>query len=261
MNVQRINTVVLHTWFHLTHTLETWVDLVWNAGLQMLLFAFLASAFGDKTDPTTAWSMLAGMIFWNFIWVAQYSLTIGVLWEIWSKSLTSLFITPLTLEEFFVGQMVSSVLKAFISVAITAAIGFVVYGFSIFIFGWYLPLYALMLLIVGWAFGMLMMSLIFRYGTDVQSLSWSLVFLIQPFGGVFYPATILPPVIRFIPYSFPTSYIFDSMRIQMQGGTPDPLTLGKGFMLSLIYLGIGYCLLKYSFAKAKASGSLARMES
>jgi len=260
MNIKRIKISVLHTWFHMTHTMETWVDLFWNSSLQMLVFAFISVVFSESSNPLQGTYMIAGLVFWNIIWSAQYGITVGVLWEIWSHSFSSLFITPLTLEEFLVGQAISSAAKAIISVFVTAIIGALVYHFSLFVFGWHILIYFLELFVFGLSMGMLVLSLIFRFGTDVQSLSWSIVFLVQPFGAVFYPVTILPPQVRWIAYGFPTTYVFETIRGQLRDGTVNGSYLLIATVINVIYFVVTYSILRMTHNAAKRTGQFARLE-
>lgn len=260
MSIKRIKVSILHTWFHAQHSMETWVDLFWNSSLQMLVFAFIAVAFAEGNDPLHGSYMIAGLVFWNIIWSAQYGITVGVLWEIWSRSFSSMFISPLTFEEFLIGQAVSSAVKAVIAVGVTALIGTLIYHFSLLVFGWMLVIYFIELFVFGLAMGMLVLSLIFRWGTDVQSLSWSIVFLVQPFGAVFYPIQTLPVQIRWVAYGIPTSYIFETIRGQLRDGSINTQYLVIATLINVIYLVVGYLILRATHNGSKQSGKFARLE-
>lgn len=260
MSIHRIKISLLHTWYHFTHSMETWVDLFWNSALQMLIFAFLAVVFSKGDNPLQGMYMIAGMVFWNVIWSAQYGISVGVLWEIWSHSLSSLFITPLTLEEFLVGQGISSAVKAFISIVITVVVGSLVYDFSMAVFGWMIPVYFILLFFFGIAMGMFVISLIFRFGTDVQSLSWSIVFLVQPLGAVFYPVEILPSFVRTIAFGIPTTYIYETIRGQLKDGSIQWNYILIATGLTVIYFIGAYLFLKTTYNTSKRIGRFARLE-
>jgi ABC-2 type transport system permease protein len=257
MKSKRVLASLLHSWYHMTHTMETWVDLFWNSSLQMLVFAFIATGFADPLQGTY---IVVGLVFWNIIWSAQYGITVGVLWEIWSQSLSSLFISPLTLEEFLAGQAISGVVKACIAVLVTSVIGGLIYHFSLAVFGWELVIYFIELFLFGIAMGMIVLSLIFKWGIDVQSFSWSIVYLIQPFGAVFYPISTLPSQIRWVAYGIPTAYIFETIRGQLKNGRVNWEYIGIATVLNIVYLLVSYFLLKKSFFASKRSGAFARLE-
>lgn len=249
----------LHSWYHFTHSQETWADIFTIPVLQLLVFVFIAKSLSGNNDQGTA--MIMGMIFWNIIGVGQYAIVIGALWEIWSKSLGSLFMTPLTLEEFLVGQMLSGFVKSLLAFAVTAGIGWYYYQFSVWDFGPMLLVYYLQLLVFSWAAGMAVLSLVFRYGTDVQSLTWSIIYLIQPLGGVFYPVAVLPASVQWVAWSLPISYVFEAMRRQLASGFIDWPAMAWAGGLNLIWLVAAYCLLRVSVQYSKKTGMLARMES
>lgn len=260
MSINRIIIVLLHTWYHFIHSMETWVDMFWNSALQVILFAFIAKTVIENGDPALGTSMLLGVVLWNLIWGAQYGVTVGVMWEIWSRSLSSLFVTPLRLSEFLLGQMISSIIKSVISVFVTLFVAWLIYGFSLAPLGWMIIPYSIELLIFGWAVGFAVLSLIFQYGQQVQSMSWALVFLVQPFGGVFYPGSTLPEQIRFAPYLFPSGYIFEAMRQQLGSGSIRWDLVGWGTLVNIAWFVFGYGLLWWSFRRARESGAFARME-
>lgn len=259
MSIRRIKVSLLHTWFHFLHSMETWVDLFWNSVLQMVVFSFIASVFA-RDNLLFSIYMVTGMILWNVIWAGQYALTVGVMWEIWSHSLSSLFITPLTLEEFIVGQAISSGVKAIVAVLLTSIVAYLIFHFSIFVLGWPLILYFFELLLFGWAAGLVVLSLIFRLGTDVQSLSWSIVFLVQPIGAVFYPVSILPVEIRWIAFGLPTTYFFETIRGQLRDGSINWYYIGIGTILNIVYFLVSYWVLKRTYMASKKSGAFARLE-
>ena len=260
MSIKRIKTSILHSWYHFRHSMETWVDVFWNSALQMLVFSFIAAAFVGTTNELYGAYIVVGMILWNIVWSAEYAMTIGVLWEIWSHSFSTLLISPLTLEEFLLGQAVSSLIKAIISVIVTATIGAIVFHFSLLTLGWPLIIYFIELFMFGGASGMIVLSLILRWGTDVQSLAWSLIFLVQPFGAVFYPVEILPIQIRWIAYVVPTTYIFETIRGQLRDGSVNVNYLFIGTGLNIVYLIFSYVFLRTTFSASKKSGAFARME-
>jgi ABC-2 type transport system permease protein len=239
--------------------METWVDLLWNPMLQIWVYALIALSF-SKTQDLRGLYVVVGMIFWNIIWIGQYSITVGALWEIWARSFSSMFISPLSMEEFIVGQMISGTIKAILTVGVSAVIGYLLYQFSIFSLGWPLIIYFFELLIFSWAIGVLVLSLIFRYSTQVQSLSWAIVFLVQPFGAVFYPVTILPVSVRWISYGLPVTYVFETMRAQLAHGTIDWHAVLVGGALSIIWFIVGWNVFQYAYRQAKISGAFARLE-
>lgn len=259
MSSKRLKVVLLHTWYHFTHSLETWVDIFWNPAIQIWVYTLIALSF-VKGGDSRGFNVIIGMIFWQIIWVGQYSITIGPLWEIWAKSFSSLFISPLSMGEFVLGQMISGVVKSVFAFAMACTIAYLLYDFSIFSLGWVLPVYYVEFLLFSWAAGIMLLSLIFRYSTQVQSLSWALIFLVQPFGAVFYPVTVLPEYVRWIAYIFPVTYVFETIRLQLQTSFIDWRALGIATIINGIWLIAAWSMFVSVYATAKRSGAFARLE-
>ncbi len=259
MNGNRIKYILLHTWYHLLHSLETWVDVLWNPAIQLWVYSLIALSFSGQGDARGV-NVLIGMIFFQIIWVGEYAVTVGALWEIWAQSFSGLFITPLTMREFIVGQMISGAIKSILAVAVCSLMAFGLYRFSIFSIGWMLPIYYIQLLVFAWASGLMVLSLIFRYSTQVQSLSWTLIFLVQPFGAVFYPVSVLPVSIRWVSYGLPVTYVFETIRGQVATHMVDWQALGVATALNIVWMVVGWAVFTRTYAAAKQSGAFARLE-
>ncbi len=259
MSSNRLKIVLIHTWYHFWHSTETWVDIFWNPFIQTWIYVLIAASFAQAGDQRGLF-VIVGMIFWQIVWVGQYAICVGALWEIWSRSFSSLFISPLSMGEYIVGQMISGAVKSLLAVGMTSVVAFFLYHFSIFSIGWMLPIYYLELLIFSWATGLMVLSLIFRFSTQVQSLSWALIFLVQPFGAVFYPVTVLPDSIRWIAYGFPVTYVFETIRGQITTGVTDWRALIMATVLNALWMAIGWIIFDRTYAEAKKSGSFARLE-
>ena len=259
MNVGRITTILLHSWYHFWHSMETWVDLFLNSIIQMSVFVFIALYFSGGQSLQGKF-MIAGAILWNIIWVGQYTIAVGALWEIWSKNLSSLFVTPLTLEEFLTGHMIAGLIKSLASMSVTALVGFMMYRFSILQLNLWLIVYIAELIVFSWAMGMFVLAIILRFGTNVQSLSWLLVFLVQPFGAVFFPVTVLPRLLQTVSFGLPVTYVFEAIRAQISHGVIETNGLFIATILNLVYFVVSYLFIKFTFAAAKKSGGFAQIE-
>ena len=259
MNLQRIQTVLVYSWHHLKHSLETWMDLVWFPIIEVLVFGFLGSSMmqleGDYLE-----GLLIGLLFWEVFRLSQYSVTVGMMWDVWSDSFSPLFTTPLSLKEYLVGHCLSGVLKSLAVFLLTAAISLIIFGFNIFTLGPSLVLYLFGLLIFGWALGIFASGLILRFGKNIASLSWSLVFIFQPISAIFYPVEAFPAQIRWLSYISPITYIMQAVRFQLKHGHIYWSYLGLSFLLILIYLLLAYLYTHLSHLKSRDKGLFANLD-
>lgn len=260
MKLYRIHAVLLHSWYHVTHSMETWTDLFWNPLLDMLVYFLIAASFANRATSTQADAIIIGNIFWNIVWIGQYSTAVGALWEIWSQSFSNLFVSSLTLREFLTGQMISGFIKSMFVFVLGSLLGYAMYHFSVFSFGVWLFVYIVELLVFSYAVGMLVLGLIFRFGVQIQSLSWLLIFLYRIIGAVFYAAMVLPGWMGWALWSNPLTYIFEAMRQQSATGVINGQYLIIATGLNIVYIAVCYAALMKAFQYAKSSGSLVRME-
>ena len=82
------------------------------------------------------------------------------------------------------------------------------------------------------------------------------MFLIAPFGCIYYPVDILPDIFQKIAYSMPLVYVFEEARRILVEQTVDIKNIYFAFLLNLIYLIIAISLFYYSFNQARKKGTL-----
>jgi ABC-2 type transport system permease protein len=257
MKVDRIKTVMLHSWYHLSHSMETIIDNFWFPLISFVVFSMIASFIADDTQIKM---IVFGSIFWIAIEVSQYSVSVSALWEIWSRSFSSLFISPLKLSEYLIGNMIMSIFKSIAIFIILSIAAFIFFKVSVLDFGLMLIVYYMLLLMFGWSAGMFTLGLVFKHGTNIQSLAWSLIFIIQPIGAVFYPLSLLPKTIQYVSRLFPVTYIFESIRQQITTNTININYLLIAFFLNIIFLTLSYIWLNNNRKLAKKKGTFVRLE-
>ncbi len=258
MNVNRIKTVLLHSWYHANHSMETWMDLFWFSIVGALVYGFMMLFFA-RDNPEFAAALLIGMIMWEIVRAGQYCVTISIMWEIWSKSFSSLFISPLTLAELMVGQMISASIKTAITVGLVSLISLIAFGFSIFQLGIMFLVYFLLLLFFSYAAGLFIAGLILRFGTDIQSLAWALIFMLQPISAVFYPLSVIPEKIRWLAYVSPITFVMEAARYQYSTYAIHWQYVGLATGMTIVYFATAYWFLDRMYNRSRKTGSFARL--
>ena len=237
--------------------METWIDLFWFALINVFVFGFISSYLTKNVGEANF--LIVGIVMWETVVVGQYTVTVGMLWEIWSHSFSNIFVSPLTFWEFVWGQALSGLVKAGVVIAGALLIANLVFKYNFFSLGWPLIFYFSILFIFAVAAGIFVNSLIFRFGTDIQSLAWGLIYLLQPISAIFYPVSVLPPAIRPVAYLSPVTYIMESIRSQMTVDVVLWNNVGTALGLSIFYLGLSIWIAKRALVRAKETGAFARM--
>tara|TARA_B100001758_G_scaffold242614_1_gene251161 strand:+ start:319 stop:582 length:264 start_codon:yes stop_codon:yes gene_type:complete len=85
------------------------------------------------------------------------------------------------------------------------------------------------------------------------------MFLLAPFGCIYYPIEILPEVFQKIAYLLPLVYIFEEARNILINQSIDLNNIYNAFILNVIYFVLSIVLFYYSFRVAKKKGTLINM--
>lgn len=243
------------------HAAETINDIFISSLIQLLLFGFIFKYFIGSQNPIAGEYLLIGMLLWEIIRIVQYSISVGCLWNIWARNLSNMFITPLNPAEYLLGFTFSGLLKAILVFILTSVIAINIFHFNIFNLGIInLLLYFINLSIFGFAVGIVVMGLIFRFGTKIQAFAWSIVPILQPLTAAFYPVKILPPPLQFFAHLFPSTYVFEAARLNLTNTTIQWQFMLISFCINIIYVVVAIWIFRIFFRQSKNTGQFARNE-
>lgn len=198
--------------------------------------------------------VVSGILLWLIVWRGQYEITVNILEELWSKNLINLFVSPLKFSEWVISLVILGIIKASASVLFATVVAFLLYKVGLFVYGWYLIPFFLLLFMTGWWVGFIVAGLILRYGTKVEQFAWSAIYIIAPFSAIYYPLSILPGWAKTISLFIPTSYVFEGAREIVTTGSLDPNKLLISFVLNLVCLLLSILFLIRSFSKVLKRG-------
>src|SRR3990167_5399932 len=232
MSFIRIKSLLWHNWYYQKRSLEAWVDVFWWSTIAIVVFGLIALYFAQNEAVKTQ-IILLGILFWEIPRVAQLSISLGVLRDVWSRNLSNLFTTPLSVGEFLAAQMIVGFLKSFSVFIIISVIAFVVYDFSIYRLGLELP---------------------------IHFINLRLFFLLQPVAAVFYPTEVMPKFMQKIALLLPLTYVFEGARQKLFTGVTNVDYILIAIVGNIIYFVIAYIYFIKMFKRARESGMFARLE-
>ena len=265
MSLTRIKAIILQEIYITRHSLEVFIDLFYFSIITVIIWGLISlylNTNGTSTNQLTGYSLLTGMILWEVIRVIQYSVSVGALWNIWSRNLSNMFMSPLSLIEYMVAGLISGILKALLTLLIISFISILLFKFNIFQIGILnLFIYFINLTLFSWAIGIIILAFIFRYGTRIQALAWGAVFIFQPLTGAFFPIEILPIALQKIAYFIPATHVFESARTNLINPSTDWNQIGIMSIENIIYLIISLLFFNKMFNKSKETGQFAKNES
>lgn len=261
MTIRRIRAILWQELFVTYRSGEVFADIFIFPFANIIVFGFI-SLYLSRNDPSTGQLVLLGMLLWQIIWIVQYSVTLGSLWNIWSRNLTNIFVSPIRLPEYILAHTISGIIKACAVLLVAATLSIYAFDFNLFSIG----LGPLLLLFVNfalfaYALGVALLGLIFRYGTRIQAAAWATVSFFQPLSAAFYPLDVMPSFLQAIAKLFPATYAFEAARAALLNpGTIAWDLFSIAFAENIVYCILCSWLFVYLYTTSRTSGQFARNE-
>ncbi len=236
-------------------------ELMYWPTVQMILWGFITKFL--LTNSTwlveAAGVLIAAVLLWDTLFRAQLGFSLSFLEEMWSRNLGHLFVSPLRAWELVAAMMVMSFIRTLIGVLPAMALAIPLYHYSVFELGLPLIAFFVNLLMMGWAIGLLVSSLILRFGLGAESLAWLVVFLMAPLSAVYYPVTVLPGWLQPVAWALPSAHVFEGMRAILFEHTVRLDLMLNAVALNVLYIGLGVAVFLYTVHVARRRGLLLQM--
>jgi len=260
IRIRRIWAMMLRHFFAWPRDLNNLVDCFWWGTFDLVIWGLTSSYIQSQGQGAEFIGfIIGGLMFWMIISRSQQEIGIEYIKESWDRNMLNIVSSPLTSAEHMIALMIISTIKLVVTIVWMAILAQILFTFSIFTFGWAFLPFAFSLLLTGWAAGFMINSLIIQYGNRVESFTWMLIWLLQPFSGVFYPISSMPQWMQNVATWLPTSYIFDGMREVLATGFVDPQKIFISFALNIFYIIVGVWYFYYGFRKALNSGMILKL--
>ena len=234
------------------------LDLIYWPTIQIILWGFISRFFTMYSDyyNNTIGVILSCAILYDFLFRSSISFNMLFLEEIWSRNFTNLFIAPMKISEIIISLIFTALIRALIGLIPAILITSPLFGISLIDLGLTLAFLFLSLYLFGITLGILVSAGLLRFGPSFENIAWSTMFLLAPFGCIYYPVEILPTIFQSIAYALPLVYIFEETRNILINGLVNYENILTAFYLNIFYLIISISLFYYSFEKARDKGTL-----
>jgi ABC-2 type transport system permease protein len=215
----RIGAMVLRYTYLLRSSWPRILEMVYWPAVQMLTWGFLQTylvqAHGGAPGNSTALAagaLIGGLLLWDILLRGQQGFSFSFLEEMWSRNIPNLLMSPLRPAEFVVALMVMSLIRLAVGVVPVTLMAIVFFGFNLWALGVAFAAFFVVLIFFAWSVGLLVSGFLLRYGLGAENLAWSLMFIIQPLGYIFYPVAALPDWLQPICWILPPTYVFEGLR-------------------------------------------------
>ena len=259
MNLYRVWGIMMQELYITMHSIETINDIFFIALINFLLFGFLSTYLLGSRNSQTGQFLILGMLLWEIVRIVQYSISVGSLWNIWSRNLSNLFISPLSILEYLTAHTLSGIVKGLLVFGMASIAAIIAFHFNIYQIGLLNLLFIIVnLMCFSFATGIILLGIIFKFGTRVQALTWAIIHILQPITAVFYPVHIMPLPLQFFSYMFPTTFVFEAARANLLTHQFQWTLLGIAFIENVIYIALAVFIFERLFISAKMTGQFAR---
>ena len=258
MNLIRIYGLFLRHFYLITRSFPRILDLIYWPTIQITLWGFISNFFATYSNyyNNAVGIILTCAILYDFLFRTSIGFNMLFLEEIWSRNFTNLFISPMKISEIIVSLIGTALIRALIGLIPAILLTSPLFGISIIDLGIYLFFLFLSLYIFGITLGILVSAGLLRFGPSFENIAWSTMFLLAPFGCIYYPVEILPSFFQKIAFGMPLVYIFEEARTILLNNTVSMENIYKALSLNVLYLVISIGLFYYSFNQARKRGTL-----
>ncbi len=258
MSLIRMYGLFLRHFFLITRSFPRILDLIYWPSIQITLWGFISNFFASHSSyyNNAVGVILTCAILYDFLFRTSIGFNMLFLEEIWSRNFTNLFIAPMKISEIITSLVFTALIRALIGLIPAIILTSPIFGISILDLGFYLFFLFLSLYIFGITLGILVSSGLLRFGPAFENIAWSTMFLLAPFGCIYYPIETLPEIFQKIAYSLPLVYVFEEARNILINNTVNLDNLYSALKLNAVYLILAILLFYYSFSVARKKGTL-----
>ena len=234
------------------------VEMIYWPMINILMWGFVSLYLLHQFSSAViiANVFLAGVLLSEIPLRSNMGMMVLFLEEIWSRNLGHLFASPLRLSNYIASVIGLSFMRTTIALIPAILTAKYLFGFSLFSFGWPLLLYILLLLMSGWWLGLLVLSLLLRFGIAAEWIGWMSSWLLIPLIAPYYPVSILPHWLQGISWSLPATYVFESMKSLLNNGELHGDYLWISFGLNIFYFTLSSVIFYKSYQGARRRGGL-----
>jgi ABC-2 type transport system permease protein len=217
---------------------------------------YLNAVSGSGVDfvPT----LLGGVLLWDFCTRIMQGVTTAFLEDVWSRNFLNLFSSPLSICEYILGLVITSVATSSIGVVAMLLLATGIFHLQFFSMG--LPLFGFLtvLFVFGISLGIFASAIVLRLGPASEWLLWPLPALLSPFAAVFYPLAVLPQWMQWVAHALPPAYVFEGMRALLAGHPFPAVLLMQGSLVAALELLLAAYFYGRVYRHAVRTGLLAR---
>jgi ABC-2 type transport system permease protein len=260
MRAERSAAIFLRQLYLLRGSPARIVPLFGWVAIDMVLWGFITRYLNSvsRSGFNFVPALLGAVLLWDFFSRVMQGVTMTFFEDVWSRNFLNIFATPLSIWEYLLGLIVSSIFTSSFGLVVMIVLATAVFGLSFLSYGLVLIPFLLILFAFGIALGIVASAMVLRLGPAAEWFVWPIPALISPFAGVFYPLSTLPDWMQAIAHVLPPSYVFENLRRIVAGHAISPVGLLAGASLVIVYVAAACWVFAGVYRRAVRTGLIAR---
>lgn len=257
-SLRRIGALVLRYLYLYKGSWPRMLDLVYWPAVQMILWGFINQYLAAQASyPARAFGLvIAAVLLWDILFRSQLGVSLTFFEEVYSRNLGHLFVSPLRPWELVAAFLTMSFLRTLVGVGSASLLAIPLYHYNVFHLGAPLVAYFGLLLVMGWALGVMIVALVLWNGMGAEGMAWVIIFALAPVSGVYYPIGLLPDWLHPVAWSLPSAHVFEGMRAVLLTGVFDWGHFWAALALDGFYMALGAGVFLWVFRQARKKGLL-----
>lgn len=257
-SARRVGALCLRYVYLLASSWPRLLELIYWPVLNLLTWGFLQNYAMASTNRTlfVGGALVSGLLLWEVLFRGQIGFSVSFLEEVWSRNLGNLLMSPLRPAEFVAALMTMSLLRLAVGMTPTVVLAVAFFGFDLARLGIGFAAFFAMLVVTGWAVGLVVAGLILRHGLGAESLAWTVMFVFWPLCCVYYPLAVLPGWLQPFALALPPTYVFEGMRAVLAEGVLRLDYLAAAAALNAVWILAAAFAFAALLNQARAAGSL-----
>jgi ABC-2 type transport system permease protein len=262
-SVGRTSAMVMRYYYLLRSSWPRMFEMMYWPTVQLVTWGFLQTYLAEagtaapvSRTAMAAGTLIGGVLLWDILLRGQQGFSFSFLEEMWSRNIANLLMSPLRPAEFIAAMMTMSLIRLLVAMIPVTFLAILFFGFNLWSLGAAFAAFFAILIFFAWSVGLIVSGLILRYGLGAESLAWSLMFLIQPLGCVYYPVAVLPQWLQLFCWMLPPTYVFEGLRGVLIDHAFRADLMIWGFALAVFYFAAAAFIFSKLLAAARRAGSL-----
>jgi len=260
MSWRRVRGILLQNWYVMQRSPIRFMELLYWPVLELVLWGFITRylAARDANLPGGVSVLLGAVLLWDVMFRSHQELAMTHLIDMWDKNIVNLYASPLRQSEYYLGSLLFSIGRLAVGTTVLILVARFAFGFDLLRAGATLAPSLAILVVMGWALGIVIRAAIVRFGSNAEVLAWSLALLLQPVSAVFYPVAILPVWLQKIAFLVPASHVFESLRAFLAGQEVLARRLVFAAGLDIVYMFGAAAISAHAYRRVRELGLLSR---